>query len=84
LPLALQCDDIDMLHHTALTTDTVIVSTDMAVLKKGLEKKLRILDVRDFPPTYVEMGIVCLKNRTLSPMANEIVRVLKLQVNAAS
>jgi DNA-binding transcriptional LysR family regulator len=84
LPLALQCDDIDMLHHTALTTDTVIVSTDMAVSKKGLEKKLRVLDVRDFPATYVEMGIVRLRNRTLSPMAKEILRVLKLQVESGS
>ncbi len=80
LPLALQCDDIDVLHHTALTTDTVIVSTDMAVRKKGHEKKLRILDVKDFPPTYVEMGIVSLRNRTFSPIAKEIVRILGLQI----
>lgn len=82
LPLALQCDDIDVLHHTALTTDTVIVSTDMAVRKKGLDKKLRVLEVKDFPPTYVEMGIVSLRNRTLSPMAREIVKILNAHVHS--
>lgn len=54
----------------------------MAVRKKGLDKKLRVLEVKDFPPTYVEMGIVSLRNRTLSPMAREIVKILNAHVHS--
>ncbi|MFM7008614.1 MAG: LysR family transcriptional regulator [Betaproteobacteria bacterium] len=77
LDLALQCDDVDVLHHTALTSDTVIISTDLAVRKKGHDKLLRKLDVIDFPTAHVSMGIISLRKRTHSPMAHEIIRVIE-------
>ena len=84
LSLTLQCDDVDVLHHTALCTDTVIISSDMAVHKKGHDKSLRKLDIRDFPATQVQVGIVSLHKRTHSPMALEIISVFKQAVLSSS
>lgn len=75
--LALQCDDIDVLHNTALKTDTVIISTDIAVSKKRHENLLYPLEIKGLPETHVEIGIVSLRNRTHSHMAQEIIRLLK-------
>jgi|694.fasta_scaffold35022_1 DNA-binding transcriptional LysR family regulator len=76
--LALQCDDVDVLHHTALSSDTVIISTDLAVRRKGHIKLLRKLDVIDFPTAYVSIGIISLRKRSYSPMAREIIGVIRI------
>jgi DNA-binding transcriptional LysR family regulator len=77
LTLAVQCDDIDLLHHLALTSDTVIISTDSAVNKKGHDALLRKLIIREIPTIDLQIGIVSLRNRTPSPMAIKVLQTLE-------
>lgn len=77
LTLAVQCDDIDLLHHLALTSDTVIISTDSAVHKKGHEALLRKLVIKEIPTIDLQIGVVRLRNRTPSPMAIKVLQTLE-------
>lgn len=77
LTLAVQCDDIDLLHHLALTSDTVIISTDRAVNKKGHDALLRKLAITEIPTIDLQIGIVSLRNRTPSPMAKIVMQTLE-------
>jgi DNA-binding transcriptional LysR family regulator len=77
LALAVQCDDIDLLHHLALTSDTVIISTDSAVNKKGHDALLRKLTIKEIPTIDLQIGIVSLRNRTPSPMAIKVLQTLE-------
>lgn len=67
--LALECDDVNLLHQVALSTDTVVASTDLAAkpwLQKGDLVKLKI---PEFPNLFSDVSIVRLNNRALSPVA---------------
>ena len=77
LTLAVQCDDIDLLPHLALTSDTVIISTDRAVNKKGHDTLLRKLAITEIPTIDLQIGIVSLRNRTPSPMAKIVMQTLE-------
>ncbi len=77
LTLAVQCDDIDLLHHLALTSDTVIISTDRAVNKKGHDALLRKLAITEIPTIDLQIGIVSLRNRTPSPMTIKVLQTLE-------
>jgi DNA-binding transcriptional LysR family regulator len=84
LVLALECDDIGLLRSVALATDTVLASTDVAandVVKSGAMQRLQ---VRSLPRLYSQMGVVSLRNRTLSPTAQRVIHgieTLAAQVN---
>jgi DNA-binding transcriptional LysR family regulator len=83
--LAVECDDISLLRTLALTTDTVIAASDVAVRDEVSAGSLVRLVVEDLPDVYSEMGIVSLVNRTPSPMAQraiQCVREIAQQVNA--
>jgi DNA-binding transcriptional LysR family regulator len=75
--LALECDDVNFLHNTALQTDTVVATADRAAQTYVQQGRLRKLRVTKFPDQYVEMSIVRLRNRTLSPMAQETIKTLR-------
>ncbi|MEP6790964.1 MAG: LysR substrate-binding domain-containing protein [Ramlibacter sp.] len=77
LPLAVECDDVHLLKHAALSTDTVLASTDACVREEVKAGLLRPLPLRGMPPLHSEMGIVSLKGRTFSPMAEFAVRFLR-------
>ena len=65
--LALECDDVNLLHQLGLKTDTVVASTELAakpLLENGTLVKLNIVD---FPTLFSNIGIVNLKARSLSP-----------------
>lgn len=69
LQLALECDDVNLLHQLAVNTDTIVASTDLAA-KPWLEKKqLVMLKTSDFPELFSNISIVSLSNRALSPVA---------------
>lgn len=72
LNIALECDDILTLHELALRSGTVVITTNHAVRRCGLANLLRPLEIIDFPPAEVEIGIVRLRRRTLSPMAQQL------------
>ncbi len=74
---ALECDDVHTLIALALATDTVLVSSDAAVQSACKARELRRIQVKGFPDTYIEMGIISLHKRTASPMAQHVIRAFQ-------
>jgi len=77
LPVALECDDVEVLKKTALATDLVLGAPHAAIeaeLQAGTLCKLRI---EGMPPLFSNMGVVTLRGRTPSPMAEEIIARLR-------
>ena len=68
-PLALECDDIHLLKHVALGTDTILAASHAVVREEVRQKRLRPLDVAPLPKLSAEMGIVSLSGRSFAPMA---------------
>ena len=82
--LALECDDAQILRSVALATNTVLATTDAAARPSVEAGSLRALDVTNLPPLFAEMGIVSLRDRTPSPMAQLAIESFKrvaLEVN---
>jgi DNA-binding transcriptional LysR family regulator len=69
LPVALECDDVHLLKRVALSTNTVLASTDVAVRDEVNAHRLHRLALRGLPALHNEMGIVSLRGRSHSPMA---------------
>jgi DNA-binding transcriptional LysR family regulator len=69
LPLAVECDDLNLLSILAETTDTVIGSTDSNTAQDVVKKRLVRLEVTDIPSQFADMAIVSLKGRSYSLMA---------------
>jgi DNA-binding transcriptional LysR family regulator len=70
---ALECDDTTLLKRVALATDIVLASTDAAVRDEVDAGTLQRLQVRGFPTLHAQMGLVALRNRTLSPTAQRVI-----------
>lgn len=66
---AFECNDMTMLRLLALSTDAVVASTHAALRAEMTAGTLVALDVVDLPDTYVEIAVMTLAGRTLSPMA---------------
>ena len=64
----------------ALTSDTVIGSTDVGSVQDMSAGQLVRLDVADIPPMYADMAIVSLKGRSYSLMAQFAVNFIFQQV----
>ncbi len=79
-PVALACDDLNLLRILALETDTVLGATHVSVQAEVIAGRLLLLDVTGLPPLYSEMGVVSLRNRSPSPMA----RVAMLLIGAVA
>lgn len=75
VPIALECDDIATLHAVALRTDTVTITTDQAAQVHVAAGLLRRLQVSDFPDVYIDMGLVRLRKRALSPTASHVAQL---------
>jgi DNA-binding transcriptional LysR family regulator len=75
--LVVECDDVKLLHGIANATDTVVASTGLAVDLDGQTNALQALQVTGMPPLYNEMGIVSLRNRTPSPMAQRVIEAIR-------
>jgi DNA-binding transcriptional LysR family regulator len=80
LPLAVECDDLSLLKSLALTSDTVIGSTDVGSVQDVQAGRLVRLDVVDIPPLSADMAIVSLKGRSYSLMAQFAVDFIFQQV----
>lgn len=68
-PLSLECDDLNLLKYIALSTDTALafpISSAQSDVDAGL---LASVSVVDFPQVSANVGIVSLKGRSLSLMA---------------
>ena len=82
LPLALECDDLSLLKAVAMATDTVVACADAGALEEVAEGRLVRLTTSDIPTQFSDMGVVCLKGRSYSPMAQyavDFLTVLGLQ-----
>jgi DNA-binding transcriptional LysR family regulator len=75
-PLALECDDVALLRAVVTGTDTVLGVSQAAVHDDLEAGRLLALAVKDGPALHVEMGVVSLRQRSLSPMASRAVEVL--------
>ena len=76
VPLALECDDIETLKRVALATDTVLAAPAAAVADQVECGALVPVKVPGLSPLFSAVGIVTLRGRTPSPMAELIVRRL--------
>ncbi|MDE2094458.1 MAG: LysR family transcriptional regulator [Burkholderiales bacterium] len=76
VPLAVECDDIETLKRVVLATDTVLAAPAASVADQvGCGTLLPVM-VPELPPLFSAMGIVTLRGRTASPLAEWIVRRL--------
>lgn len=72
--LALECDDVNLLHQIALSTNTIVASTELAA-KPWLDKgSLMKLDIIDFPPLFSNIAIAHLSSRSQSPAATYAIK----------
>jgi len=72
-PLAIECDDVEILKNAALASDTVLAAPDAAVEPEIASGALAALIVEGLEPLFSEMGVVSLRGRTPSPMASVVI-----------
>ncbi len=78
LPLAVECDDLNLLKSVALSTDTVLACADAGALREVASGSLVRLQPADLPPLFSDLGVVSLRGRSYSPMAQFAVDFLTL------
>jgi len=76
LSLALECDDVEVLKSAALACDLVLAAPHRAVATEAAARTLRALAVADLPPLASLPGVVTLRGRTPSPMAEHVIAML--------
>ncbi len=69
LPLALECDDVQVLKSAALGSDTVLAAVHAAVAQETAQGLLHLLELKGVPPLHTAMGVVSLHGRSHSPVA---------------
>ena len=72
-PLALECDDVEVLKQAALASETVLAAPHAAVEREMASGSLLALGVEGLEPLFSEMGVVTLRGRTPSPMASAVI-----------
>ncbi|WP_179404461.1 LysR family transcriptional regulator [Burkholderia guangdongensis] len=75
--LALECDNLEILKAVALATDTVLSATNALVRAELDAGRLVPLTVTDAASMQTNMGIVSLRNRTPSPMAQLVIAAIE-------
>jgi DNA-binding transcriptional LysR family regulator len=73
LPFALECEDVGTLKSVALATDTVLACTRAAVHAEVSAGCFAPLTMAGLPPLYAETGLVALRGRSHSPMAEYVI-----------
>jgi DNA-binding transcriptional LysR family regulator len=77
VPLAVECDDVTLLRATVLSTDTIVAATDASMRSDVAAGALVQIAVEGVPALHSEMGLVALKQRTPSPMAQRVMARLR-------
>ncbi|HSV52434.1 MAG TPA: LysR family transcriptional regulator [Burkholderiaceae bacterium] len=72
LPFALECEDVGTLKSVALATDTVLASTHASVHAEVTAGLLVPVTLDGAPALYAETGLVALRGRSHSPMAQYV------------
>ena len=73
LKAALECDDTNLLMRVTLDSDSVLVSAHAVVAAEVAAGRLKLLEIRDLPLLQANAGVVTLRGRTPSPMAELII-----------
>lgn len=73
LSVALECDDVEVLKTASLDCDLVLAAPHAAVTRELAARSLRPLSVSGLPPLSSRIGVVSLRGRTPSPMADLII-----------
>jgi DNA-binding transcriptional LysR family regulator len=76
-PLALECDDVHTLKQVAQVTDSILLAPHASVAAELREGRLVALNTPAFPTIYSDMGMVLLKGRTPSLMAQQVMQELQ-------
>lgn len=76
LPVAVECDDMHLLKRLTLCTDTVMVATEGIMREEIAAGLLLPIELQGYPRMYAEIGIVALRGRSYSPMADYAVDFL--------
>ena len=76
-PLAIECDDVEILKKAALASDTVLAAPHAAVAREIGSGSLLALVIEGLAPLFSEMGVISLRGRTLSPMASAVIARLQ-------
>jgi DNA-binding transcriptional LysR family regulator len=72
LPLALECDNLHVLRTVAMQSESVLAAPHAAVAGEVAAGALKRLVVPELPVVAAQMGVVTLRGRTPSPMAELI------------
>lgn len=80
LPVAVNCEDVQLLKSIVLATDTVLTGTPGMVRKEVASGQLHALAPKDLPAVSSQVGVVSLRGRTLSPIASYAVDFLTRQL----
>ncbi len=75
--LAVACDDMNLLKTVAMNSDTVLACADAAAAQELASNRLVRLTVEGLPPMFADMGVVSLKGRSFSLMAQFAVDYLR-------
>ena len=84
LAVALECDDLQVLKTAVLGCDLVLGAPHAAVRDELDAGRLRALPVAGLPPLSSETGVVTLRGRTPSPMAERVIEQLPIAASADS
>ncbi len=76
LPIAVECDDVQLVKRITLGTDTVMVGTAGIVREELATGLLQPLEMQGFAKTYAQISVVALRGRSHSPMAEYILDFL--------
>lgn len=76
LRLALESDNVALLRTVALSTDVVLGVTAAAVCNELAAGLLVPLRISDMPSLFSEIGVVSLRNRSHSPMAERVIDLI--------
>jgi DNA-binding transcriptional LysR family regulator len=78
LPVAVECDDVQLLKQVAMSSDTLIVASDHLLQAELADGRMAALSIRDFPPelAHSQVGVVSLAGRTPSPAAQFLMDAL--------
>ena len=76
VPLALECDDLNLLKKVTMQTDTVLASPLDGVREEVAAGALIPVTVAGLPPLGSDLGVVALRGRSFSPLARYAVDFL--------
>lgn len=69
LPVAVECDDVQLIKRITLGTDTVMVGTEGVVREELAAGLLQALEMHALPRSYAQISVVSLSGRSKSPIA---------------